>query len=85
MKKGGLKRWHDEKRTLPDGSECGSNKDTKNPKKCRPSVRVNEDTPKTWNELSESEKKRAIASKNQANKKNQQFSKLRFTMKRKSS
>jgi|GEM_PF-4075994 hypothetical protein len=82
MKKGGLKRWHAEKWTLADGSECGSNKDKKNPGKCRPSVRVNEDTPKTWGELSESEKAKAKRDKAQANKKNQQFGKLRFMLKR---
>lgn len=79
-----LKRWHSEKWQLSDGSECGSNKDKKNPQKCRPSVRVSSKTPKTWGEMSDSEKKRAKADKAKANKKNQQFGKLRLAMKRKS-
>jgi len=79
-----LKRWHKEKWTLPDGSECGSNKDKKNPGKCRPSVRVDSKTPKTWGEMSDSEKKRAKADKAKANKKNKQFGKLRLAMKRES-
>jgi hypothetical protein len=77
-----LKRWHSEKWTLSDGSECGSNKDKKNPGKCRPSVRVDSNTPKTWGEMSKSEKKRAKADKSEANKKNRQFGKLRLMMKR---
>lgn len=74
-----LKRWYKEKWTLPDGSECGSNKDTNNPGKCRPSKRVSADTPKTWGEMSTSEKKSAIADKNQANRENEQFGKKRFS------
>ena len=62
-----LKRWHKEKWTLPDGSECGSNKDKKNPGKCRPSKRVSSKTPKTWGEMSKKEKSSAIADKNKAN------------------
>lgn len=78
-----LKRWHKEKWVLPDGSECGSNKDKKNPKKCRPSKRVSEKTPKTWSEMSESEKRAAKADKSKANKKNEQFGKLRLLLKKK--
>lgn len=74
-----LKRWHKEKWTLPDGSECGSNKDKKNPGKCRPSKRVSSKTPKTWGEMSKSDKKSAIADKNKANRENRQFGKKRFS------
>lgn len=74
-----LKRWHKEKWTLPDGSECGSNKDKKNPGKCRPSKRVNSKTPKTWGEMSEKEKKSAIKDKNKANKNNEQYGDKRFS------
>ena len=74
-----LKRWHKEKWTLPDGSECGSNKDKNNPGKCRPSKRVNSKTPKTWGEMSDLDKKSAIRDKNKANKQNRQFGKKRFS------
>lgn len=74
-----LKRWHKEKWTLPDGSECGSNKDKNNPGKCRPSKRVNSKTPKTWGEMSKSEKKSAIRDKNEANRKNEQYGDKRFS------
>lgn len=74
-----LKRWFKESWTLPDGSKCGSNKDKKNPGKCRPSKRVSSKTPKTWGELSESEKKSAIADKNKANRENKQYGKKRFS------
>lgn len=73
-----LKRWHKEKWTLPDGSECGSNKDKKNPGKCRPSKRVSSKTPKTWGEMSKKEKSSAISDKNKANRENEQFGKKRF-------
>lgn len=78
-----LKRWHRERWQLPDGSECGSNKDKKNPKKCRPSKRVSEKTPKTWSEMSKAEKAAAKADKARANKKNEQFGKLRLLLKKK--
>lgn len=74
-----LKRWHRERWTLPDGSECGSNKDKKNPGKCRPSKRVSSKTPKTWGEMSNSEKSSAVRDKAEANKKNEQFGKKRFS------
>lgn len=74
-----LKRWHKEKWTLPDGSECGSNKDKNNPGKCRPSVRISSDTPKTWGEMSDSEKESAKIDKSKANKENKQFGNKRFS------
>lgn len=73
-----LKRWHKEKWKLPDGSECGSNKDKKNPGKCRPSKRISAETPKTWGEMSKSEKSSAIADKNRANQENKQYGRKRF-------
>jgi hypothetical protein len=57
-----LKRWFAEKWTNQKGDECGSGT-TKGTPKCRPSKRVSSDTPKTWSELSSSEKKRAISDK----------------------
>jgi hypothetical protein len=74
---GGIKRWMAEKWTAQDGSECG---DYKGPGqvKCRPSKKVNADTPVTWKELSPSEKKRAIADKNKVGSKT---SKVKFSRK----
>lgn len=74
-----LKRWHKEKWTKPDGSPCGTNKDTNNPQKCRPSKKVSSDTPKTWGEMSESDKNKAIRDKREANKKGEQYGKVRFS------
>lgn len=59
-----LKRWFAEKWTNQKGDECGSGT-TKGVPKCRPSKRVSSETPKTWSELSASEKKRAILDKQQ--------------------
>ena len=53
----GLKRWIAEKWKTQDGKPCGSGthmskgKKPKNIKVCRPTVRVNKNTPKTWKEL----------------------------------
>ncbi len=57
-----LKRWFKEKWTDEKGNPCGSSKN-KSVKKCRPSRRVSGGTPKTWSEMSSSEKKKAIAEK----------------------
>ena len=57
-----LKRWFKEKWTDEKGNVCGSTKN-KNTKKCRPSKRVSSKTPKTWSEMSSSEKKKAVAEK----------------------
>lgn len=76
-----LKRWLSEKWTTPDGKECGTSKERgrgANPMKCRPSKRVSGNTPKTWSELSDKEKKAAIRDKAQANAKGNQFGKKRF-------
>jgi hypothetical protein len=57
-----LKRWFAEKWTNQKGDECGAGT-TKGVPKCRPSKKVSSETPKTWGELSESQKKRAVADK----------------------
>jgi hypothetical protein len=57
-----LKRWFAEKWTNEKGDECGSGT-TKGVPKCRPSKKVSSETPKTWSELSSSERKRAISDK----------------------
>jgi len=79
----GLKRWFAEKWTDQKGNECGSGK-LKTIPKCRPSKRINSETPKTWKELSPSEKKRAVADKNKATKSGKQYGKVRFQRLRKS-
>lgn len=56
-----LKRWEDEKWVEEDGSPCGNGK--KKTKKCRPSKRVSKKTPVTWNEMSPSQKKKAVSEK----------------------
>jgi len=78
----GLKRWFAEKWTDQKGNECGSGK-LKNVPKCRPSKRITSDTPKTWKELSPSEKKRAVADKNKATKEGRQYGKMQFKKLRK--
>lgn len=77
---GGLKQWFKEKWTKPGGQECGSDKG-KEDAKCRPSKRVAKSTPKTWSELSKSQRKRAITDKNKATKQGKQFSQVRFSRK----
>ena len=57
-----LKRWFKEKWTDEKGNPCGSTKNKKI-KKCRPSKRVSSKTPKTWGEMSSSERRKAIAEK----------------------
>ena len=57
-----LKRWFKEKWTDEKGNPCGSRKN-KSIKKCRPSVRISKATPVTWNEMSSSQKKKAVAEK----------------------
>ena len=70
-----LKRWFAEKWTNQKGDECGSGT-TKDTPKCRPSKRVSSDTPKTWSELSPSERKRAISDKQKTG---HRTSKVRFS------
>lgn len=57
-----LRRWFKEKWTDEKGNPCGSAKNKKT-KKCRPSKRASSKTPKTWGEMSSSEKKKAVAEK----------------------
>lgn len=78
MAEKGLTRWFKEKWTKPNGEACGSDKGTDDAK-CRPGKRITNDTPVTWSELSSSEKKKAIASKNKANREGKQFSDVRFS------
>lgn len=75
-----LDRWFKEKwKKKVDGKyeECGSDKG-KDDAKCRPTVEVSKETPKTWKELSPKEERRAILDKNKANKEGRQFGKVRF-------
>ena len=57
-----LKRWFKEKWTDEKGNPCGSTKN-KNIKACRPSRRVNKDSPKPWSEMSASEKSKVVVAK----------------------
>jgi len=57
-----LKRWFKEKWTDEKGNPCGSRRN-KRTKKCRPSRRVNKNTPVTWSEMTPAQKKKAIAEK----------------------
>jgi len=57
-----LKRWYKEKWTDEYGNDCGSKKNL-NTKKCRPTIRIDKNTPVTWKELSSDEKKKAVAEK----------------------
>lgn len=77
-----LKRWFAEKWTNQKGDECGSGT-TKGTPKCRPSKRVTSSTPKTWSELSPSERKRAISDKQKVGHKTSKvrFSKLKKKLK----
>ena len=76
----GLKRWFAEKWTNQKGDPCGSGT-TKGTPKCRPSKRITDKSPKTWGELSNSEKKRAISDRQKVGHKT---SKVRFSKIRKS-
>lgn len=61
-----LKRWAEEEWTDENGKPCGSSSKDKSKKrviKCRPSKRVSHKTPVTWNEMSPSQKKRAVTEK----------------------
>jgi hypothetical protein len=57
-----LRRWFNEKWTDEKGNECGSSKN-KNTKVCRPSRRVNSDSPKPWGEMTKGEKTKVISAK----------------------
>jgi hypothetical protein len=60
-----LKRWFDEEWKDEKGNACGSSKN-KNTKVCRPSKRVNKDSPKPWSEMTLAEKKKVTAAKKKA-------------------
>ena len=60
-----LKRWFKEKWTDEKGNECGSSKN-KNTKVCRPSKRVSSETPKTWSNMTKSEKTKVVSAKKKA-------------------
>jgi hypothetical protein len=57
-----LKRWFKEKWTDEKGNVCGS-ADRKGVKACRPSVRVNKDSPKPWGQMTQAEKTKVVAAK----------------------
>lgn len=57
-----LKRWFKEKWTDEKGNPCGSTKN-KNVKACRPSRRVNADSPKPWREMTAGEKRKVVVAK----------------------
>ena len=78
----GLKRWFSEKWKDQKGNECGSGK-LKSVPKCRPSKRVTSETPRTWKELTPSQKKRAVADKNKATREGKQYGSMRFEKLRK--
>lgn len=57
-----LKRWFDEKWKDEKGNACGSS-NNKGVKVCRPSKRVNSDSPKPWGEMSRTEKTKVVSAK----------------------
>ena len=57
-----LKRWFKEKWTDEKGNVCGS-PDRKGVKACRPSVRVNKDSPKPWGQMTQAEKTKVVSAK----------------------
>lgn len=58
-----LNRWFKEKWTDNKGNVCGSDKN-KNTKVCRPSRRINKNSPKPWSEMTQGEKSKVVAAKN---------------------
>jgi predicted Fe-S protein YdhL (DUF1289 family) len=60
-----LKRWFKEEWKDEKGNVCGSEKN-KNTKVCRPSKRVSSETPKTWSNMTESEKTKVVSAKKKA-------------------
>jgi hypothetical protein len=57
-----LKRCFKEKWTDEKGNVCGS-PDRKGVKACRPSVRVNKDSPKPWSQMTQGEKAKVVTAK----------------------
>lgn len=70
----GLGRWHREEWKDSKGKDCGrkSAKDGKKYPYCRPSKKASEKTPKTWGEMTDSEKKRKISEKRKLEKSKKQ-------------
>ena len=60
-----LKRWFKEEWKDEKGNVCGSEKN-KNTKVCRPSKRVSSETPKTWSNMTKSEKTKVVSAKKKA-------------------
>jgi hypothetical protein len=69
-----LKRWFKEKWTDEKGNVCGSTKN-KGVKACRPSVRVNKDSPKPWGQMTASEKTKVVTAKKKVGMGNRRSSK----------
>jgi hypothetical protein len=57
-----LKRWFKEKWKDEKGNPCGSSKN-KRIKVCRPSRKVNSKSPKTWSQMSKSERRKVVRAK----------------------
>lgn len=57
-----LKRWFKEEWKDEKGNVCGSSKN-KNTKVCRPSKKVNSKSPKTWSNMTKSEKAKVVKAK----------------------
>ena len=75
-KQGGLKRWFAEDWKDSEGRECGHGDDDSY---CRPSKRITKNTPKTWGEISEKEKKSALKAKAKARREGKQYTDKRFS------
>lgn len=57
-----LRRWFKEEWKDEKGNVCGSSKN-KNTKVCRPSKKVSSKSPKTWSNMTESEKSKVVRAK----------------------
>tara|TARA_R100000951_G_scaffold114593_1_gene119864 strand:+ start:283 stop:657 length:375 start_codon:yes stop_codon:yes gene_type:complete len=57
-----LKRWFKEDWKDEKGNECGSS-ENKNTKVCRPSKTISSESPKTWAQMSSSEKSKVVNAK----------------------
>ena len=57
-----LKRWFKEEWKDEKGNECGSEKN-KNTEVCRPSKKINSDSPKPWSQMSQREKRKVTRAK----------------------
>jgi len=73
---GGLKRWFKEDWQTSDGKPCGN--ETQKEEACRPTKRVNKDTPATWSQVNKDEINRK---KREATRKGKQFAKYKSTKK----